>query len=227
MELNQFTQLTDSIASYMSGNEMTISIAVLVLAVITCFLGIKVFRIWMALIGFLAGFVVGFYIPVEALQLDAVIGLAAGVILGAVLCIVCAKIYIVSVMFASWLFMTMALLVIVQPEAWMWILVCAGIGLIPALVALRFAEPMVIIATGLWGGMTALQSAAEILAFSERIIILVVGLVAACFGVMVQFVLEGRRQGKKEVAAAKHIRSEKSIENEIEAARSVISDDDE
>lgn len=228
MELmNLLTELTDSVASYVSGNEMTISIAVIVLAALTCFFGVKIFRIWMAVIGFFAGFVIGFYIPVNALQLSIGVGLIAGLILGIVLAIVSAKIYIVSVMFASWLFSVSALLGILQPKTWLWMLVCAGIGVIPAIISLKFAEPMVIIATGLFGGITAAAKGAELLGFSEQIIVWIVGLVAACFGIMVQFILEGRKQGKKEVTAAKHIRSEKSIENEIEAARSLFSDDEE
>lgn len=228
MELmNLLTELTDSVASYVSGNEMTISIAVIVLAALTCFFGVKIFRIWMAVIGFFAGFIIGFYIPVNALQLSIGVGLIAGLILGIVLAIVSAKIYIVSVMFASWLFSVSALLVILQPKTWLWMLVCAGIGVIPAIISLKFAEPMVIIATGLFGGITAAAKGAELLGFSEQIIVWIVGLVAACFGIMVQFILEGRKQGKKEVAAAKHIRLEKSIENEIEAARSLFSDDEE
>lgn len=228
MELmNLLTELTDSVASYVSGNEMTISIAVIVLAVLTCFFGVKIFRIWMALIGFLTGCVIGFYIPVNALQLSVGVGLIAGLIVGIVLAAISAKIYVISVMFASWLFSATAMVVILQPKTWLWMLVCAGIGIIPALISLKFAEPMVIIATGMFGGITVAAKGAELLGFSEQIIVWIVGLVAACFGIMVQFILEGRKQGKKEVAAAKHIRSEKSIENEIEAARSLFSDDEE
>ena len=228
MELmNLLTELTDSVASYVSGNEMTISIAVIVLAVLTCFFGVKIFRIWMALIGFLMGCVIGFYIPVNALQLSVGVGLIAGLIVGIVLAVISAKIYVISVMFASWLFSATAMVVILQPKTWLWMLVCAGIGIIPALISLKFAEPMVIIATGMFGGITVAAKGAELLGFSEQIIVWIVGLVAACFGIMVQFILEGRKQGKKEVAAAKHIRSEKSIENEIEAARSLFSDDEE
>lgn len=228
MELmNLLTELTDSVASYVSGNEMTISIAVIVLAALTCFFGVKIFRIWMALIGFLTGCVIGFYIPVNALQLSVGVGLIAGLIVGIVLAVISAKIYVISVMFASWLFSATAMVVILQPKTWLWMLVCAGIGIIPALISLKFAEPMVIIATGMFGGITVAAKGAELLGFSEQIIVWIVGLVAACFGIMVQFILEGRKQGKKEVAAAKHIRSEKSIENEIEAARSLFSDDEE
>lgn len=228
MELmNLLTELTDSVASYVSGNEMTISIAVIVLAALTCFFGVKIFRIWMALIGFLTGCVIGFYIPVNALQLSVGVGLIAGLIVGIVLAVISAKIYVISVMFASWLFSATAMVVILQPKTWLWMLVCAGIGIIPALISLKFAEPMVIIATGMFGGITVSAKGAELLGFSEQIIVWIVGLVAACFGIMVQFILEGRKQGKKEVAAAKHIRSEKSIENEIEAARSLFSDDEE
>lgn len=228
MELmNLLTELTDSVASYVSGNEMTISIAVIVLAVLTCFFGVKIFRIWMALIGFLTGCVIGFYIPVNALQLSVGVGLIAGLIVGIVLAVISAKIYVISVMFASWLFSATAMVVILQPKTWLWMLVCAGIGIIPALISLKFAEPMVIIATGMFGGITVAAKGAELLGFSEQIIVWILGLVAACFGIMVQFILEGRKQGKKEVAAAKHIRSEKSIENEIEAARSLFSDDEE
>ena len=228
MELmNLLTELTDSVASYVSGNEMTISIAVIVLAVLTCFFGVKIFRIWMALIGFLTGCVIGFYIPVNALQLSVGVGLIAGLIVGIVLAVISAKIYVISVMFASWLFSATAMVVILQPKTWLWMLVCVGIGIIPALISLKFAEPMVIIATGMFGGITVAAKGAELLGFSEQIIVWIIGLVAACFGIMVQFILEGRKQGKKEVAAAKHIRSEKSIENEIEAARSLFSDDEE
>ncbi len=193
----------------------------------TCFFGVKIFRIWMALIGFLTGCVIGFYIPVNALQLSVGVGLIAGLIVGIVLAVISAKIYVISVMFASWLFSATAMVVILQPKTWLWMLVCAGIGIIPALISLKFAEPMVIIATGMFGGITVAAKGAELLGFSEQIIVWIVGLVAACFGIMVQFILEGRKQGKKEVAAAKHIRSEKSIENEIEAARSLFSDDEE
>ena len=66
----------------------------------------------------------------------------------------------------------------------------------PALINLKFAEPMVIIATGMFGGITVAAKGAELLGFSEQIIVWIVDLVAACFGIMVR-VYSGRRENRK------------------------------
>ena len=73
-------------------------IAVLAAALLTCFLGLKVFRIWMGLAGLVLGLAAGYGIPVYLLELDSRIGIAVGIAAGILLAGLAYKPYLVSVL---------------------------------------------------------------------------------------------------------------------------------
>lgn len=223
MELmNNYEEIVENIFAIL----MVVQSVLLVLSILICFFGVKIFRAVMAVIGFAGGFVLGFWITAVLLKQQPEIGLASGAVVGIIFAVLIAKIYIVSVMLCSWMFGTLAAILLIRPADLLWMAVCIGIGLVTALVSLKFSEPMIILVTSLAGGLWASGFITEFIGVSGKLTLYGIALILAGIGLVVQFILEGRKKGKQAVAAARSIRSEKSIENEIEAARALISDDD-
>lgn len=225
--MNNYEEIMESFLRLLTKNAVAAEVVALVLAVLICFLGVKIFKIWTALIGLLGGFILGFWVPTEIFHQRAEIGLAAGAVVGIIFAVVIFKIYIVGVMLCSFIFCTAAALVLIRPADLIWFLVCVGIGIVLALISIKFPEPMVIFATSLAGGLYAGNSIAILAGIKSDLMIGGIGLVLAGIGLVIQFILEGKKRGRQAVATAKTIQSEKSIENEIEAARAVIWDEDE
>lgn len=205
---------------------MVVQAVMLVLSILICFFGIKLFRGVMAVIGFAGGFILGFWLTAVLLKQQAEIGLAVGVIIGIIFAVIIARIRIIGVMLCSWMFGTLTAILLIQPMDLLWLCVCIGIGIVIALVSLKFSEPAVILVTSFAGGLLVSGFTTEFMGLSGKLTFYGIALVLAGIGLVVQFVLEGRKKGKQAVAAARTIKSEKSIENEIEAARALISDDD-
>lgn len=208
------------------GHETVVISVALVLSLLICFLGIKIFRILMALAGFLSGSMLGFWVAAAVFRQQIIYALAAGAVAGIILAVIAAKIRIVSTMMCTWIFGMMTLMILIRPSNLLWILICMGIGMVLTLISLKFSEPMIILVTSLAGGLGASYSAACFLGSLSWLSACGIGLIFAGIGLAVQFILEGRKRGRQAVATARTIQSEKSIENEIEAARAIISDDD-
>lgn len=211
---------------YLENAEMPVLIAALVIALLTCFLGLKVFRIWMGVLGLAVGLGAGYWLPVNLFHVDKVIGLVIGIVLGILLAVLAYKLYLASVMLYCWLMGALLAAYFIRPDSLVWWALCFAIGLAAGLIGLKFAEPIVIMITGLNGGITAAIAAAYLISFQDETLTLAAGAVLAVAGIVVQFILEGRRRGKQAVKKAETIREAKSVETEIEAARSVIFDED-
>ncbi len=202
-------------------------IAVLAAALLTCFLGLKVFRIWMGLAGLVLGLAAGYGIPVYLLELDSRIGIAVGIAAGILLAVLAYKPYLVSVLLYCWITGTVTAAAFLSPKGLLWWGICLGIGLIIGLIGLKLAEPVVILMTGISGGLSAASAVGALFAVSSQTILWIIGGALAVLGIALQFVLEGQKRGKQARKKAATIRNTKSVENEIAAARSIIDDDEE
>lgn len=226
--MNNYEEIAKNILSVMSENQMIVTAVILAAAIMAAFFGVKIFRAVMTIAGLLGGAAAGFWILTELFRQQAVAGLIAGAAVGIILAVVFAKFYALSAMLGSGIMAAAAAMILVQPKGLVWILVCAGIGFIPALISLKFREPIVILTTSMAGGMGASVCIARLARMDEGTwTVYAMGLGIAVIGLIIQFVFEGRKKGRQAAATARTIRSEKSIENEIEAARLIISDDDE
>lgn len=195
MELmNNYEEIVENIFAIL----MVVQSVLLVLSILICFFGVKIFRAVMAVIGFAGGFVLGFWITAVLLKQQPEIGLASGAVVGIIFAVLIAKIYIVSVMLCSWMFGTLAAILLIRPADLLWMAVCIGIGLVTALVSLKFSEPMIILVTSLAGGLWASGFITEFIGVSGKLTLYGIALILAGIGLVVQFILEGRKKESRQ-----------------------------
>ena len=206
----------------LSAMGLPVLIAALVIALLTCFLGLKVFRIWMAFLGFVLGFAVGYGIPANLLAVDVRIAVGIGVAAGVLLAILLFWVYKVSVMLYCLISGTLMAASFIHPKSLLWWGLCIAIGLVIALIALKLAEPIVILLSALGGGFMAASLTGKIFGIEDTTVLLIIAGALSVLGMLVQFIMEGHKRGKRAVKTAGKIRNDKSVELEIEAARHLI-----
>lgn len=199
-----------------------IAIALLAVAVLLCFLGIKLVRVCAALAGLGSGFLLGlsvgelFLAPTQAM----IAGLVLGVILGGVL----AWWYRGGV-FVVVLLLTVNLLnLILHPHTPVVWICCVAAGILAAVWAEFFTAPGIILLTALHGGMMAGLILGTFESFSGSYLIYVIGVLLTALGIVVQFLLEFRHKTRQGVAKADQIREKESTANEVARARGVVDD---
>lgn len=161
-----------------------------VFALLNCFFGFRLQKLWITLVGFLIGFVLGM-IPCllwihseHALAIATVVGLVVGVLIG----LLAYKLYRVGVFL--WVgVLTFGFVANLFPEKLAWLGIVLGViaGVLVGVLALRFLRPVVIVTTALSGGMTAAQDFLRMFDVTQVLIVLGVGLLLAVLGMVVQF----------------------------------------
>lgn len=213
----------------LEGRIKTIILAVLAFAVLAgllwCFLGLKLIRLWAAVLGLAAGIGIGFAASF-AFGLDAKTALIAGTVLGLLLAILSAVFYHVGAFLVAWITGCALGVYFLQPQDWKIFLACAGAGLVIALFTLRFAELIIIVLTGIYGAAGAGTAIAMLLTFKGKIIRLAICALLAVLGIAVQLLMESGKQKKKNLEKAKKIREQNSVVNDIEKARAMIDEMD-
>lgn len=197
-----------------------------VIAVLMCFLGLKLIRVWNVLIGLLTGAAAGLAVSwmLGMYDMTAVIITGAAALILAVLGGIFKKfgvfVYCLSTVFS-------VAMGIIQPQNWVFVAVCAGIGLIAAIVTMLVFDPFVIIFTSINGGAALGACVAAFIGTDNGYIALAVMAAAALAGIGVQFAVRYREVAKKEVKHAKAIKEEISKEQEVEQLRTLLDDDEE
>lgn len=207
---------------------MAVMIVSAVVSILMCLFGLKLVRVWNVLCGLVIGAGVG-VVAAGLLGLDAtVILIVTGV--AAVVIAVLAGIFKKFGAFLFCLFSIFGIAVsIVNPENWILIAVCGAVGLLAAITAMIWFEPLVIIVTSLSGGLGFGNAVLGITGLNNLYISLVIYLIPVILGLAVQFMMKSREIGKKEVKRANAIKEEISKEAEIEQARAILdlNEDDE
>ena len=209
-----------------SGMEMPVIIGTLVAALLICFLGLKLLRLWNILWGLILGSGIGLGISF-ALGLKSMVVLIVTAVAALVMAIL-AGVFLKFGAFGGCLLGIFGMAVcIVNPQNWMILAICGGIGLLAAIISMIWMEPMVIIFTSVYGGFTAGKAATALFGLGSPILSIVISVAAVALGCFVQFAVKSSEINKKEVKRAKAIRAESSKENEIEQARSILDLNDE
>ncbi len=193
------------------------------LGILFCFFGLKLVRLWSALLGLIAGVAAGsvaaYYVTAE-LRLSAIIGLAAGVILAVLFAVLKrAGMFLISLILAG--AVSMGLL---QPKALVFYIVCGVIALAVGLLTIKLAVPVVMIVTAVYGGSSAGWAAVLLYHFQEWIGLSAGGVLAAA-GILIQFSMESGRRKKQNLRRAAEIREQNSTENEVDRARSILDEE--
>ena len=102
-----------------------------------------------------------------------------------------------------------------------------AVALVLAILAAIFAEPMIIVITGIAGGFLAGPAILDLAGITDPSWLkYAAGAVLAFVGLMIQFMMQSSKIGKKERIKSEHIKEQVSMENEVEKARMILDEDE-
>lgn len=190
-----------------------------------CLFGLKVVRLWAALLGLTAGFFAGFS-AADAAGAGAVICMTAGLAAGIILAILGSALYRVGVFLTVFLSVSLFCFHLMTPDNWMLTGVCLVSGLVAAILSMKFLEIITILATALLGAVTAGPAICWLLPDTgmDWLVRIALCTLFGAVGVLVQLLLESKKRKKQNLIKAAEIRQESSTANEVERARAVIDD---
>lgn len=211
-----FVALSDSTMMY-------IWIATLVLGVLVGFFGLKLIRLWAALTGFVLGTALG---GTAAVLLDIVEPyiLIIALVTGIVFAILCAVVYRVGLFIVVWLSGSGIVWSVLPSLDWQFMLAGVGIGLVLALLTLKFYTLITIVVTGISGAIQAGPAAVELSGLDMVWLPIVSTVVLAVLGILVQLTLESGKRKRQNLKKAAEIRKSNSTANEVEKARAMMED---
>lgn len=202
-----------------------IALVILVLGgILWCFFGLKLVRVWSAILGFVLGFGIGAGAAAVFFDLEPMVILIIGAVLGVVLACLGAILYRVGIFLVAWVAGTSVAYTILIPADMTMVLVCLAIGLVVALLTLAIAEPVAMVVTGVHGAMILGDVASLFIPIEGKWVQIAAVVVFALLGIWLQFVMESGKRKKRNLKKAQEIREQQSTENEVEKARAVIDD---
>lgn len=210
--------------STLSGTTLAVVVILAVVSILWCFFGLKMVRIWSAILGFALGGFIGLKIAAQ-FQLDTRVILIIGIAAGIVLACLGAILYRVGIFLVVGLAAESLAFSLIQPANTLMTLVCFGIGLVVALLTVVYAEPVTMVVTALYGAIGLGRIVALILPIDTGkggwISYLLI-FVFLMLGAWVQFLLESGKRKKQSIRKAKEIREQNSAEKEVEKARALM-----
>ena len=206
---------------HLSQMEFISLIVIMAGAVLLCLTGLKLVRFWSVIAGLSAGCAAGIAVGAIA-DLDQTIALAAGAGVGLVLAVL-----------GAWKkqiggFVTVAVLVFVvsvhlmKPQDFIIYGICAGIGLVCALLSIKFHNFMLIASSSVFGAMAAGSSIFYLQPYKNGMIHVALCAAIGALSIWIQLLLESGKRKKKNLLKAAEIREEHSTENEVEKARALV-----
>lgn len=207
-------------AALAQADMITLAIAA-VIGILFCFFGLKMVRFWAAIFGLAAGLAGGSSLAAY-LGLSGYIPLIIGGVAGIILAVLGARFYLAGVFLVEWILGSLGSAYFIKPSDWKFALVCVGIGLVVALIALKFTEPVTMLITGIAGGFLAGQAIYVMVPLNNTPIHIAIIAVLAILGTIVQFLLESRRRKKLHLKKAEEIRKKHSVANEVDKARAMM-----
>ena len=211
-------------AVFIAGKEAVIVSAVsIVISVFIGILGLKLIRVWNAVIGFVAGALLGFAVT-YLMGLEAVPVLIAAGVAGLVFAILNSVFKKFGAFWVCFLGMAGTVLAITNAGNWIMLAVCGAVGLIFAILAMIWFEPFVIIATALAGGFGAGMMIYDLAGLKNVIFMWIISIGITFIGIVIQFIMKSSEINKKQVRRANAIKKETSKEEEIEMARTMLID---
>ena len=200
--------------------------AMIIVGVLLALFGLKLVKLFTALCGFGIGAAIGAGVVqvMHPSQMTGMIILFGCAVVMAVLAFFLHKLGIFITVFI----VSMAIAVTANmPHSLLIAGIYVVVSLILAILAVIFTEPLMIVVTAFTGGMsvgTAVVMLVDLpFAGAAR---LVIGVVVAIIGMIVQFMMQSRKLGKKEKKFSEKIKEQDSVESEVEKARMILDDFD-
>ena len=205
---------------------MAVLIVTFVVGLLICLFGLKLMRLLAAIVGFVLGAVAGVAAAV-AMGLTGttfLIALLAGAVIG-LLSIFLRKIGIFLLVLCYGFGVCTA---VINPSSMIMYIICIGIAVVLAVLSVLYIEPIVVVVTGISGGLCAGMAAASLIGMEKNNLVgYGISIVLAVAGIIVQFMMHSRKIGKKEEVYSKKVKEEVSRESEVEKARMILEEDEE
>lgn len=202
-------------------------IAAIVIGLLFCLFGNKIMRVAAALAGFGAGAGAGVLIT----QMAETSGLTnVLIIFGCAVALAALSFFVFRIgIFITALGMVGAVaLSVADVTVDLQIIIALAVALVLAILAMIFMEPVVIVVTALAGGFAAGNGIAGLAGFADnRLIALGTGAALAVIGMIVQFMMQSRKVGKKERLHSRRVKEKDSMESEVEKAKMFLDDEPE
>lgn len=214
---------SDTVNQVVSENMMIALIVTTVIGIFLSMFGLKLIRLWSALLGLAVGAGIGFAVT-ELAGLEPMIVVGATIGGGIVLTFLAGFFYRFGIFLMALLTGTYIAILFVNPQDWIFLGVCLAIGLVIALLALKFVEPIMIVVTSILGGVLAGDAIATLAELDNPIFGYGIMVLVAIVGGIIQFTLESGKRKKKNLKKAAEIREQNSTENEVEKARAMFDD---
>lgn len=214
---------SDTVNQVVSENMMIALIVTTVIGIFLSMFGLKLIRLWSALLGLVAGAGIGFAVT-ELAGLEPMIVVGTTIGGGIVLAFLAGFFYRFGIFLLALLSGTYIAILFVNPQDWIFLGVCLAIGIVIALLALKFVEPIMIVVTSIIGGVLAGDAIATLAELDNPIFRYGLMVLVAIVGGIIQFTLESGKRKKKNLKKAAEIREQNSTENEVEKARAMFDD---
>ncbi len=225
-DLSSLGENNEIISSVLAGKLIIALLAALiVVGVLFCFFGLKLVKIATAILGFLIGASVGAGIC-TVLGIDGIRGTAIIIVCALALAALSFFVYRVGVFVMTFLCGFGIFLAIPGEMGRVLLIVAVVVSLVLAVLAVVFLEPVIIVITGVFGGLTAGTSIAILAGFGEKAWLLcVVSIALAIIGIIVQFAMHSRKLGKDEKKKSEEIKEADSMEAEVKKARMILDEE--
>ena len=133
-----------------------------VLALLQCFFGYRLLKVWVAVIGFAIGFALGFTIaallPVENIYIPVVVGIVVGILVA----LIAFQLYLAGIFLLCGVSSFLVVQALPLPVTRDWGAVLVVLGMIAFIVvgtlAVKFARPCIILVTAISGAVQAVDS---------------------------------------------------------------------
>jgi len=168
------------------GAHTVAAVLVIAFSLLTCFLGYRLLKLWISIVGVGIGGLIGYLIAgyfTDTTWILVVAALGLGVIIG----FISFRLYLVGVFLYATLCGYIFMQQIIGDKDWWAIAVCviAGIGI--GLLAINFVRPVMRIGTSVSGGMTASVYGLALFSVTTQVVVYIVAAVLAIAGMIVQF----------------------------------------
>lgn len=201
--------------------EITALTVTAALGLLLCLFGFKIIRFWAALAGLVLGTAVGAGTAALSGGDDSVIWIA-GLVCGILLAVLGAVLYRAGIFLAVFTAVSSFCAAVINPQDWIFAVICLAAGIAAAILAVRFAAVLTIFVTAVYGAAAAGTAVYYLLPVEGRLIHIALCIVTGIIGLLVQLLLESKRQKKKSLKKAEEIRGERSTANEVERARAMM-----
>lgn len=186
--------MLESFSDIFEKAELVFSVAGLIFVLLQCFFGYKLLRFWIGLIGFAAGFLLGFFLTTAFLpELETFVHVLLGIVCGAILSFLAYRIYLAGVfVYCGLMAFGLAMLIpFPSGEGWKvlnWVLAVIFF-ILAGYFGVKFSKPCVILITAVSGAVQAVDRISALLPaigkdMNTRLAVMIVLIV---FGILVQF----------------------------------------